>query len=470
MDTPIYDFVKEYAAQKSIRLHMPGHKGRLIEGFLGGSDENEDFEFLKSLYALDITEINGADVLYDSKGIIRHSEENAARLFGAGRTVYSAEGSSLSIRAMLFLISLYAASVGEKRLIAAGRNAHKSFVNAAALLDFDVCWLYSQEKEDNLSCLSCPISCMITPEELDNSLSQMPEKPVAVYITSPDYLGNIADIAGISKVCEKHGILLAIDNAHGAYLAFLKDICHPMHEGAHICCDSAHKTLPALTGGGYLHISNKAPRLFFDMAEQAMSLFASTSPSYLILASLDILNDFLFSKYPPLLETLSVKINTLKEKLAERGYILIGDEKTKLTIAPKPYGYTGYELADLLYKQKTVCEFADPDHTVMMFSVQNSDKEIDALSRALLSLPKRKEIGEKPNFHLRPKFAMSLREALLAPKEELDASMCLGRVLAGDCVGCPPAVAVAVCGETIDRDVIKCLEYYGIKKCSVVIK
>ena len=213
MNTPICDFVRDYAAAQPVRLHMPGHKGR-------GEAER-----------LDITEIPGADVLYHPTGIILESERNAAALFGSRRTVYSAEGSSLSIRAMLFLAMQDSLQKGKKPRIAAGRNAHKVFITAAALLNLDVQWLYPETGGDLLS-------CNITPEGLEEALSAG-EPVTAVYITSPDYLGNVADIAGLSRVCRRHGCLLLVDNAHGAYLRFLPGERHPMAQGADLCCDSA---------------------------------------------------------------------------------------------------------------------------------------------------------------------------------------------------------------------------------------
>ena len=274
MKTPIFDFVNKYADSDSLRLHMPGHKGKAVLGVEG----------------LDITEITGADVLYNAKGIIKESEENAASLFGTKRTLYSAEGSSLAIRAMVYLIKMQAFSLGNKPLLLAARNAHKAFVTALGLLDVQVEWMLPDDAQSL-------ISCNITAEYLDSRLSDMKEKPSAVYVTSPDYLGNILNIAELSQVCKKHGVLLAVDNAHGAYLKFLPDDIHPITLGADICCDSAHKTLPVLTGGAYLHISENAPKLFCQRAEAALSIFASTSPSYLILASLDRANSYLADDY-----------------------------------------------------------------------------------------------------------------------------------------------------------------------------
>ena len=148
--TPISDFVHDYVVKHPLRLHMPGHKGTLLTGF----------------EAYDITEVAGADSLYEADGIIRESEENASLLFGCP-TYYSTEGSSQCIRAMLYLTVLYAGAQGADRpLILAGRNAHKTFLSAAALLDLDVEWLYP---ENDRGYLACPVS----PLGLDKELSRL---------------------------------------------------------------------------------------------------------------------------------------------------------------------------------------------------------------------------------------------------------------------------------------------------------
>jgi arginine/lysine/ornithine decarboxylase len=105
------------------------------------------------------------------------------------------------------------------------------------------------------------------------------------------------DIKSISAICKKHGVLLIVDNAHGAYLEFLSEPMHPIKLGADICCDSAHKTLPVLTGGAYLHISPESAKLFADKAKKSLALFGSTSPSYLILQSLDAANKYIADGY-----------------------------------------------------------------------------------------------------------------------------------------------------------------------------
>ena len=222
MNTPICDFVKKYARSDGVRLHMPGHKGASILGF-------EKY---------DITEIGGADSLYEADGIIAESEKNASKLFGCP-TFYSTEGSSQCIRAMLHLICAGARKNGRKPVIAAGRNAHKTFISAAALIDFDIIWLTSAEDSY--------LSCTIDANSIEKLLESSDVRPDAVYVTSPDYLGNMADVEKIAALCHRHGVILAVDNAHGAYLGFL--VKSPIDLGADLFCSSAHKTLPVLTGG-----------------------------------------------------------------------------------------------------------------------------------------------------------------------------------------------------------------------------
>lgn len=442
MDTPICDFVRRYADSNTLRLHMPGHKGC---GPLG-------------IEHLDITEISGADSLYEADGIIAKSEANASSLFGC-HTFYSTEGSSQCIRAMLYLCLIHAKRIGRRPLIAAGRNAHKVLLSAAALLDFEIKWLYPEVDGSYLS-------CKISAEGLDRTLSEMPEKPVAVYVTSPDYLGNMLDIKALAEVAHRHGCLLMVDNAHGAYLRFLPKSLHPMDLGADLCCSSAHKTLPVLTGGAYLHTS---PALS-GLARNALALFGSTSPSYLILQSLDAANRYHSDGYCEKLNNLICAIADCKARLSKRGYRFIGEEPTKLTIDAKIYGYSGTELAERLRQTDIECEFSDPDFLVLMVTPETGSKGFLRLEQALISIPRRDAIlSSAPSFHV-PERVMSIREAVLSPYETTPVSESVGRVLASATVGCPPAVPILVCGERIDAETLDRFRYYGIDSCCVVIE
>ena len=443
MDTPICDFVRDYARREPLRLHMPGHKGGSLLG----------------MERLDITEISGADSLYEAAGIIARSEENAGALFGC-RTVYSTEGASQCIRAMLYLVRLHGLGLGRRPRVLAGRNAHKAFLSGAALLDMEVEWLYPQSSSGYLS-------CDITAEELDRLLETAEEKPAAVYLTSPDYLGKMADIPGIARVCHNHGVLLAVDNAHGAYLKFLPESLHPMDLGADICCDSAHKTLPGLTGAAYLHLSPELDRAFGSRIKDGLMLFGSTSPSYLILQSLDAVNLYL-ETYPRKLCSFTERIRGLKSALTRQGYRLYGSEPLKLTVDAKAYGYEGEALAEYLRRQDMEPEFADRDYLVLMLTPELPETALKRLEEALCALPPRPPIDTPAPEAARGEPVLSLREAMLADSELLPVHRCLGRILAVPNLGCPPAVPILVCGERITSRALEAFAYYGITHCRVV--
>ena len=444
METPICDFVRAYAKSRPVRMHMPGHKGSPQVG----------------PEALDLTEIEGADVLYRSEGIIRRSEENAAALFGAARTVYSAEGSSLCIRAMLYLALLDAKEKGVPPRLLAGRNAHRTLMTAAALLDLDVDWLLPAPGEDLLS-------CAVTEDILEKELDQGPY--MAVYLTSPDYLGRRADLRAAAEVCRRRGVPLLVDNAHGAYLKFLPEDEHPITLGADACCDSAHKTLPCLTGAAYLHLSAHAPDRWADRAEQAMSLFASTSPSYLILQSLDRMNGELAGEYPARLRGAAEKLAEIKKILLSEGWMTVGDEPMKLTLRAAARGYTGAELHGILRAKGIECEFADREYLVMMPSPETTDEDFSRLLSALREIPRREPLADEPPALPAPEKACSIREAMFSPRETVPVDEAASRILADACVSCPPAVPVIIAGERITPQAAECMKYYGITECDVVV-
>ncbi|MEE0755784.1 aminotransferase class V-fold PLP-dependent enzyme [Allofournierella sp.] len=440
MKTPVCDFVAAYEQSGAARLHMPGHKGK---GPLGCEGR-------------DITEIAGADSLYEAGGVIAQSEQNAAALFGAKATFYSAGGSSQCIGAMLCL----ALQKSKSRVVLAARNAHKSFLHAAALLDADVRWLWPRP----YSLLACPV----TPEMLENALAALPEAPAAVYITSPDYLGNVQPVAALAKVCHAHGAPLLVDNAHGAYLHFLPAPAHPLDEGADLCCDSAHKTLPVLTGGACLHLGHGLLKAEEGEVRAALSLFGSTSPSYLILQSLDACNLYLADEARPKLAACVRAVEALKADLAAQGWAVAESEPLKVTLHASKRGWRGDALADFLRKNGVECEYADPDDLVLMVSPQNSPEDLEKVRAALAAAGQGSEAPQTPPQMARPRQAMGIRAALLAPAEEVPVAEAAGRVCAAPTVGCPPAVPVVVSGEEISPDAAAVFRYYGIETVRAV--
>ena len=450
MNTPIADFVEAYIKQNMSRMHMPGHKGY---GFLGCE-------------AFDITEVNGADSLYEADGIIAESEANATKLFGTGRTVYSTEGSSQCIRAMLYLAvqNWKMKNQESKPLVVAARNVHKAFIYAAALLDFEIQWLWP-EGEMNSLC-----SCKVSKELVEETLVKLKEKgvvPAAVYLTSPDYLGQRQDIEGIADICHKYGTILTVDNAHGAYLHFTKESLHPMDLGADMCSDSAHKTLPVLTGGAYLQISKNMPEAIRKSAKSAMALFGSTSPSYLTMISLDKCNEYLAGSYREELKELVDRICTLKKELEESGWNVTLEEPLKMTVH-MPGKISGSEYAMHLRKCQVECEYADPDFIVFMFTTKNTEEDLHRIREAFSD----NTFSYKNIQYLTPAKCvqtMSVREAVFAPHEEIPVKEARGRICASPAVSCPPAIPIVVSGERIDENAIALFEYYGISVVDVIV-
>ena len=443
MDTPICDFLTEYHSSGTARFHMPGHKG---VPFLGCEP-------------LDITEISGADSLYEADGIIAQSEQNATALFDSGKTVYSTEGSSQCIRAMLYL-ALTHRKEGTPPVIVAARNVHKAFVYAAALLDFQVVWLW--QEGDCSSICGCPVSA----DMLDRTLGSLESPPAAVYITSPDYLGGMADIGALAQVCHRHGTLLAVDNAHGAYLHFLPQPRHPLDLGADLCCDSAHKTLPVLTGGAYLHLSSRISGAMASDIKSAMALFGSTSPSYLTLASLDRCNRYLAQEYPTRLDRSVRELDAVRRTLRDNGWRVLPSDPLRITIQA-PSDQTGIALGERLRRSGIECEYADPEFLVLMLTPENTPEEL-ALLTCVLGKNRGKDLPLPTLPQARGVKTVSIREALFSPHESIPASQSLGRICGAPTVSCPPAIPIAVSGEQIGEAALELFAHYSIEYVDVL--
>ena len=440
MKTPIVSFLKSYQEKSPVRMHMPGHKGAGILGFEG----------------MDLTEIYGADELFAAEGIIKESEQNASSLFGCP-TYYSTQGSTLCIQTMCTILCQDAKSKGKKPKILAGRNAHRSFIHAAALLDFDIAWLYGN---------SDYLSCKISTETLEKEIFE--NNPTAVYLTNPDYLGNLLDIKSLASICKKHDVLLAIDNAHGAYLRFLEPSLHPIDLGADLCCDSAHKTLPVLTGGAYLHLSDSLNQVWKNDVKHFMEYFSSTSPSYLIMASLDAANDVLDTTFKKSLSECIQRVDGLKNTLTQHGYTILFGEPMKITISTKEFGYTGNEIANLLMECDIYPEFYDSDYIVLMPSPYNTKDDLKRLETCLCGIERKPILINKPPKLEQSKKAMNVRQALFSSSITLDVSKSLGQVCSSVTVSCPPAILPVIPGEVISESSIEVMKYYGIETVRVV--
>lgn len=440
--SPLAQGLEEYIGKGMSRLHMPGHKGSPLAPF-------------GKLLAYDVTEIEGTDNLYQAEGIIRQTEERFARLYGSRASLLSAGGSTLCIQAMLTLI----AKEGGK--VIAGRNIHAAAVNAMGLLGLEPVWIYPRKEEGE------PLIGRILPQDVEEALSRHPDA-LGVYITSPDYFGVISDISGISCVCRRFGVPLLVDNAHGAHLKFLKSPAplHPLEMGADLCCDSLHKTLPVITGGALLQIAGED---FLSRAKEAMSLFGSTSPSYLIMLSAAACLEELEDSLPARMEETVHQVEGLKQLAREKGFLLpdFPCDPMRLTLCLSPGGISGKAFDIHLKNHDIQAEFVSDSGCVLLFSPYNSSQDFSRVRQAILSVPLRRQAPVSYPI-LPPSRRLSLREAILSEKEELPTGQAAGRISAQIKTPCPPGIPLIMPGEEITPEAIPLLLQYGIQTINVV--
>lgn len=442
--TPLNDFLTEFIKADISRLFMPGHKG------------NHPYEVLREISRYDITEITGADSLYEADGIIMESEKIASELFETASTAFSAGGSTLCIQTMLSLVT----SPGDS--VIAARNAHISFFNSCVLLDLTPSWILPKYNDE------FGVSGIITAEQVLKAIVAN-KNAKAVYITSPDYMGAMSDIKGIAEVCKSYGMPLLVDNAHGAHLKLLREDCHPIKLGATLCCDSAHKTLPTLTGAAYLH-SSDGERFGSEIMKKNMALFGSTSPSYLIMLSLDLCNRYLLSDAKTDFLMLCDREAEIWDKLNKKGFTRISNrcDPTKITLDGAQAGKNGNELFEHFKKHKIEPEYVGERHMVFMLSPQTTERDFLRFTEAIEAfVPSVQKENTKIQPFL-PSSAMSMRKAFFSQKETLPLDSAVGRTSASTRIKCPPGIPIIAPGELVDEQVEKLLKKSSIFALDVV--
>jgi arginine/lysine/ornithine decarboxylase len=236
--------------------------------------------------------------------------------------------------------------------------------------------------------------------------------------------------------------------------------------GADLCCDSAHKTLPVLTGGAYLHISEKAPVGIREGAKQAMALFGSTSPSYLILQSLDLCNHYISREIKANLVNCIAHIKNIKTLLSERGWAIEVTDPLKLTLR-MPNRTIHDQVLERLEKEAIEWEYADGDYIVLMLAPHNAPAELE---RIVPVLGRNEQPYEEKNTNepVRAERVCSIREALFAPQMMCNVKDSVGKICGTPTVGCPPAIPIAVPGERINEAACHLFEYYDIGEIAVI--
>ena len=400
MNTPLFDALTAFADTAPLRLHMPGHKGKGLPGW-------------ERLAALDFTELPPTGNLYEPGGAIEEAEKLWAAAFGMENCLLLTCGSTQGIHAALTL----ACPVGSALL--ADRSCHRSVYHAMALLDLEP--VYLMEK---------------TPAAVEEALKNRPDVKT-VCITSPDYYGNLYDVAGISAVCRCFGAALVVDGAHGAHLPFL-GIGH--YQGADLTVCSAHKTLPA-PGQAALLFSGGA----FSAGDlrRAAAIHGTSSPSYPILAALDLVRAWMEggegqARYRAVCD----RIKHLRRHFpALQGENL---DPARLTLRVRD----GHGLEKRLQAQNIWPEMADRGHVVFILTGADSDADLDRLEQALEALPLEPDSEVYP-LPPAPRIVLPPRQALFARSETLPLDRCEGRIAAEQLAPYPPGVPVVAPGEVI---------------------
>ena len=434
MKTPIYSQLLKHKLLDYSPFHTPGHKNNF---------------FPKNLFELDFTELPDTDALYEAEGIILQTEKNLAKLFSAKRSIISSGGCTLAIQTMLRLAS----QRGNKILFA--RNIHRSAVNACALLGIIPKWILPKS-ENGL------FTGRILPEDAEKEFLKDNEIS-ALYVTSPDYYGELTDIKALSEICRKYNKLLLVDNAHGSHLAFLKENQHPVHLGADMSACSIHKTMPVLTGGAVLNIGN--PK-FSETAKNAMSLFGSTSPSYPIMASIDICCDYMLngngiSDYRALEE----RVANIKESAKNHGIIQPEGSCDPIRICINTNGIKNQ--IEFFHSYNIEAEFCDGQNAVFICTPFNTEKDFQRLETAISNIKTIPLIQNDFSFEL-PEIKLSPREAILAETEMISVENSFGKISAESACPCPPGIPVIMPGEVINKNTVSQLLEYKFKYITVV--
>ncbi len=436
----LFSAMESYVRRETARFHMPGHKGRL--------------EYFADAAKYDLTELDGLDALYTPNGCIQAVETKLAKIFGSRASAISTGGATLCIQAMLA-----AALTPGDRLVSA-RGCHAAAVNAMALLELEPVWVFPEE-EDGTGLAKAVTAC-----EISRAIAKNPDVK-AVYITTPDYYGAMCDITAIAAVCREHGLPLLVDNAHGAHLAFTRPSLHPIALGASMCCDSLHKTLPVLTGGAALHAAEEK---YARNLKRCMALFGSTSPSYLIMASIDRALQLLNEDFSERISVTAATLGRLAALARERGFCVSAGniEPLRLSLGFFTMGYGRGEFLAALRQSDIEPEMCDTAYCVLMASPFNSSGDFALLENFIMSLPKKPPVPAPKSLAYRPKKILELREAVFAVAEEVPLKKALNRVAAACLSPCPPGIPVAVPGELVDENLGRLLERYGISRLFVL--
>jgi len=446
---PLLDALLRYNEENNLILSMPGNKS----GKAFRRDEL-GINFQEKLGNLDITEVAYLDNLHKPEGVIKESEELLAKTYNVKKAFFLVNGSTSGNMASIFS----AFNEGDEVLVE--RNCHKSIYNGLILRKLKVIYIDSVLDEEN------GILLPIREKEIEEALKKA-ENPKGLIITSPNYYGIKYNIEDYLIKLKNQGLKLIIDSAHGAHFGVTKELPKSLSEIGDYVVLSAHKTLPALTQGAYLMVNDKE----FD-SDFYIKAFMSTSPSYLIMASLDYaryyLDNFAEEDYSKLIKTAKIykrrindlnKLRILEQCDLKEGYIL--DESRYLIILKK--GYNGEKLLEYFKSKKIQCEMSFERGVVLILSSMNTEEDFELIYKSIKELDiEHLKVDEKNSRYLKvmPKKVMEPYEVFAVEGKFINIEEAEGKIAKEDIIPYPPGIPLVCKGEVISKEVIEVIKDY----------
>lgn len=446
---PLLDALIRYNEENNLILSMPGNKS-------GKAFRRDELgkNFQERLGSLDITEVAYLDNLHKPEGVIKESEELLAKTYNVKKAFFLVNGSTSGNMSSIFS----AFNEGDEVLVE--RNCHKSIYNGLILRKLKVIYIESVVDEEN------GILLPIREIEIEEALKKA-KNPKGVIITSPNYYGIKYNIEDYLIKLKKQGLKLIIDSAHGAHFGVTKELPKSLSEIGDYVVLSAHKTLPALTQGAYLMVNDKE----FD-SDFYIKAFMSTSPSYLIMASLDYaryyLDNFAQEDYSRLIKTAKIykrrindlnKLRILEQCDLKEGYIL--DESRYLIILKK--GYNGEKLLEYFKSKKIQCEMSFERGVVLILSPMNTEEDFELIYKSIKELDiESLKVDEKNSRYLKimPKKVMEPYEVFAVEGKFINIEEAEGKIAKEDIIPYPPGIPLVCKGEVISKEVIEVIKDY----------
>lgn len=462
MTKPLVEAMIKYLQDEVYPFHTPGHKG-------GNGLSRDMLYLLRHAGETDVSLMDELDDLHNPTGVIAEAQKLAAKLYGSDACFWCVNGTTLAIQAMVLSV----VQPGDKVLVA--RNSHLSVFNALTLAGAEpVCMTPDYNGKFGIQ-TQVSASAIRSALMLNGSIK-------AVLITSPNYYGICADVAEIANVCHDYGIPLLVDEAHGAHLGFSDKLPkNALRGGADMVAQSTHKVLGAMTQASMLHVKSKFVSI--DKVRDTVALLTTTSPNYLLMASLDAAREQLSEQG----EIMSEKSLELAQRLREVLKIVnlrVLEPKdvepyeldtTRVLVNLDNTDLTGPQMAKYLRTSKIAVEMVDAKNLLFLVTyADDNPKFYDALIRLrklLVSLVRRHSCKEKvADFSQMPATdrMMPLRQVFNEKKERVDLAWCMGRI-AGEMVAFyPPGIPVLLPGEKITLEIISYLETQ--KRLGLVVK